>query len=82
MKKRKKKHYTTKHTHIRVRKRVQEDKDWTPRTTPKEKMYENIIGWSVIICLLAHILLKACNNDTVGYDHFPHIPSEWIRVLK
>ncbi|MBE6288117.1 MAG: hypothetical protein E7099_08045 [Mediterranea massiliensis] len=80
--KKRKKHYTTKHTHIHNKKRKLENGYWTPKKTRKEKLYEHIIGWSVIICILIHILLKACNNNIVGYDYFPNIPYEWIEKLR
>ena len=82
MKKRKKKHWTTKNTHACNKKRKLDDEYWTPKKTKEEWTYEQIACWIAIICALLLIVLKVCDNNIVGYDYFPSIPSEWIKWVK
>ena len=35
-----------------------------------------------IISGILLILLKALDNQTVGYDYFPNIPHEWINMVE
>ena len=78
MAKRKKKHWTTKNTHIKKIRRSELPVDLRTR---KERLY-NIIGLIVALAFAALvIIIQALNNHVVGYDHFIGIPTEWVRSL-
>ena len=73
MKKRKKKKWTTKNTHVR--------KNAKDAYVGPEKWYDKLGTWIVIAVAVALIILIALNNHIVGYDNFIGIPSEWVRSL-
>lgn len=73
MKKRKKKKWTTKNTH--VKKNAKND------YTEHEAWYDRLGTWIVIAIAILVILLIALNNHIVGYDNFIGIPSEWVKSL-
>lgn len=73
MRKRKKKKWTTKNTHLRKFNRVT---DIEP-----VNLYVRIAAWVVIAFGLLVILSIALNNHVVGYDNFIGIPTEWIHSL-
>lgn len=73
MKKRKKKKWTTKNTHIK--KNAKND------YIEPEMWYDRLGTWIVIAIALLIILLIALNNHIVGYDNFIGIPSEWVKSL-
>ena len=71
MKKREKKHWTTKNTHQKIYKKKYEDKSLITK-----------IDWMTILYIIFIIILIVLNSNHVGYDYFPSIPSEWIEWLK
>lgn len=80
MKKKRKKHWTTKNTHLKHLKNRDEHSE-----QPMSKFYkmlDNIGTWLIIISAILYIIVKALDNRVVGYDHFPSIPVDWIRWLK
>lgn len=80
MKKKRKKHWTTKNTHLKHLKNRDEHSE-----QPMSKFYkmlDNIGTWLIIISAILYIIVKALDNRVVGYDYYPNIPIEWIRWLK
>jgi len=80
MKKKRKKHWTTKNTHLKHLKKRDENSE-----QPMSRFYKvlfNIDTWLIIIAAILIIILKALDNRVVGYDYYPNIPIEWIRWLK
>ena len=80
MKKRKKKHWTSKNTHLKQMK-SRDENSFQPMSRFERKCFIFSVTLAIISGILL-ILLKALNNQTVGYDYFPSIPSEWIEWLK
>jgi hypothetical protein len=78
--KKKKKHWTTKNTHLKHLKNRDEHSE-QPMDRFNKVLY-NIGAWLIIIAAILFIILKALDNRVVGYDHFPSIPVDWIRWLK
>ena len=80
MKKRKKKHWTSKNTHLKKMK-SRDESSFQPMSRFEKKCYIFCLILFILDAILV-IILKALNNQTVGYDYFPSIPSEWIEWLK
>lgn len=73
MRKRKKKIWTTKNTHIKrnAKKDYVEPETW----------YDKLGTWIIIAIAILIILVIALDNHIVGYDNFIGIPSEWVKSL-
>lgn len=73
MRKRKKKIWTTKNTHIKrnAKKDYVEPETW----------YDKLGAWIIIAIAILIILVIALDNHIVGYDNFIGIPSEWVKSL-
>jgi len=69
--KKKKKHWTSKNTHLKKSKKKSEDNAFITH-----------IDWMTILYIILIIILIALNSNYVGYDYFPSIPYEWIKWLK
>lgn len=72
--KRKKKHWTTKNTHIKRMKKQ-----------PENKKEIKFIWWEfiLIILLVIWMIFKIVNSQNrCGYDHYPGMPDEWIKWVK
>ena len=69
MKKKRKKHWTTKNTHLKHLKNRDDDK------------IKSVSRIEIILAILS-ILVQALDNDVVGYDNFTGNPTEWIKKLK
>jgi len=80
MKKRKKKRWTTKNTHLKRMKR-RNINSLHSMSGFEKKCYQFCILLFILYAILV-IFLKAFNNQAVGYDYFPSIPPEWIEWLK
>lgn len=78
--KKKRKHWTTKNTHLK-RMKCREFDSPLPMTR-FEKKCEKVMKWITILIIIAFIILVAFGKQAVGYDHFPSIPIEWIKWLK
>lgn len=74
-KKKKKSHWTTKNTHLKRYKNKEPENSSISR-------FDRIAIIVTIIAAILFIILKAIDNRVVGYDHYPNIPTEWIRWLK
>lgn len=75
MVKRKKKKWTTKNTHVKR-------KNKSSRLNPDPmSLYEKIVLWIVIAYGILTIILRALDNNVVGYDNFIGIPNEWRNSL-
>ena len=72
--KRKKKNWTTKNTHIK--KMIKRDDENRSERIP--------LIWTIIIVLsiIGMFIAWSLNTDRGGYDHFIGIPQEWIKWLK
>lgn len=73
MRKRKKKIWTTKNTHIKKNAK----KDYVE----PETWYDKLGIWIIIAIAILIILVIALDNHIVGYDNFIGIPSEWVKSL-
>lgn len=73
MRKRKKKIWTTKNTHIKKNAK----KDYVE----PETWYDKLGTWIIIAIAILIILVIALDNHIVGYDNFIGIPSEWVKYL-
>lgn len=78
--KKKRKHWTTKNTHLRHPRKRDENSE-QPMSSIEKNLFK-IGSWLIIIAGILLIILKALDNRVVGYDHFPSIPMEWIKWLK
>ena len=80
MKKRKKKYWTNKNTHLK-RMKVRDENSFQPMSKFEKFCYRFCL---ILIILYAMLVIssKALNNQVVGYDYFPSIPYEWIKWLK
>ena len=76
MRKKKKKHWTTKNTHL---KRFKKTEEYSEQSSSRFERILYIIG---LILAILSILSTALDNFIVGYDHFTGIPSDWIKSLK
>lgn len=73
-KKKRKKKWTTKNTHIR---RYVKNENYVK----PEKWYDKLASWIFLIAAIIFIFIVASNNHIVGYDHFVGIPREWVHSL-
>lgn len=80
MKKRKKKHWTTKNTHLKKIK-ARDENSFQPMSGFERKCFRFCLILFILYAILV-ICLKALDNQVVGYDYFPSIPYEWIKWLK
>ena len=76
MKKKRKKHWTTKNTHLKHLKNRDDDKI---KSVSRIEILLAIVG---IILAILSILVQALDNDVVAYDNFTGNPTEWIKKLK
>ena len=80
MKKRKKKYWTSKNTHLK-RMKVRDENSFQPMSKFEKFCYRFCLILFILYAMLV-ISSKALNNQVVGYDYFPSIPYEWIKWLK
>lgn len=72
--KKRRKHWTTKNTHLKKLK----GKKLVSLPTSRLERILYVIG---IILAVLSLLIQALNNNIVGYDNFIGIPMEWIKRL-
>ena len=72
--KRKKKHWTTKNTHIK-RMKKRDDNNGSERIP----LFLVII---LVLSIVGMFITWAFDTDRSGYDHFIGIPQEWIKWVK
>lgn len=72
--KKKRKHWTSKNTHLKKAKK----KSSNGLSPSRMEVILYVLG--IILAVLA-ILVQALNNNIVGYDRFIGIPIEWIRKI-